>query len=61
MEAMVKKRMEENENSKWKIRELVEPVVSTVEWAKDFVGDALEKSPTTSLAWAGVCLFLPAC
>lgn len=38
---------------------VVEPVIGVVEWAKDYVGSALEPSPPASIAWAGVCLLLP--
>jgi hypothetical protein len=41
------------------VKDLVEPVVGVVEWAKDYVGTALGPSPYGSLAWAGVCVLLP--
>lgn len=28
-------------------------------WAKEWIGSAVEASPAASIAWAGVCLFLP--
>lgn len=68
MEVLVKKRLEEDENGKWKIplgddriaiRDLAGYVVSIVDWGKEFVGTALESSPYGSIAWAGVCLLLP--
>lgn len=68
MEVLVKKKLEEDENGKWRIplghdhmaiRDLAGYVVSIVDWGKDFVGTALESSPYGSIAWAGVCLLLP--
>ncbi|KAF8855912.1 hypothetical protein BDZ45DRAFT_692165 [Acephala macrosclerotiorum] len=41
------------------VEDLIEPAVGVVEWAKDYVGTALETSPTGSIVWAGVCLLLP--
>lgn len=40
-------------------KDLVEPVMSVVGWAKDYAGGALEASVYGSIAWAGVCLLLP--
>lgn len=68
MEVLVRKKLEENENGKWRIplghdriaiRDLAGYVVSIVDWGKEFVGTALESSPYGSIAWAGVCLLLP--
>lgn len=43
------------------VKDYVKPVVSIVEWSKDYVGKVIEttSSPPASLAWAGVCLVLP--
>ena len=68
MEVLVKQKLKEDEDGKWRIplgkdriaiRELAEHVVSIVDWGKEFVGGALESSPYGSIAWAGVCLLLP--
>ena len=67
MEVLVKRKLEEDENGKWRIlgdhrigiRDLAGYVVSIIDWAKDFVGVALQSSPYGSIAWAGVCLLLP--
>lgn len=68
MEVLVKKKLEEDEDGKWRIplgddhiaiRDLARHVVSIVDWGKEFVGSALEPSPYGSIAWAGVCLLLP--
>lgn len=68
MELLVKQKLKEDEDGKWRIplghdrtaiRDLAGYVVSIVDWGKEFVGKALESSPYGSLAWAGVCLLLP--
>lgn len=68
MELLVKQKLNEDEDGKWRIplghdriaiRDLAGYVVSIVDWGKEFVGKALESSPYGSLAWAGVCLLLP--
>lgn len=68
MEALIKQKIKEDEDGKWRIplgddriaiRDLAGNVVSIVDWGKEFVGDALESSPYGSIAWAGVCLLLP--
>jgi len=69
MEMMVKNSIQRQEQGQWKmplkkdiaIRDLAEPVINIIEWGKEFVGKALEPSPSGSLAWAGVCLLLPVC
>jgi hypothetical protein len=68
MKVLLDRRIEEIAAGQWKlkykdhelaVKDLVEPVMGVLEWAKDFVGSALESSPSGSLAWAGVCLLLP--
>lgn len=68
MEVLVKQKLKEDEDGKWRIplgndrvaiRDLAGYVVSIVDWGKDFVGTALESSPYGSIAWTGVCLLLP--
>ena len=68
MEALVKQKLQEDEDGKWRIplgndriaiRDLARYVVSIVDWGKDFVGTTLESSPYGSIAWTGVCLLLP--
>ncbi|GIJ91272.1 hypothetical protein Asppvi_010237 [Aspergillus pseudoviridinutans] len=65
MEALIDLKIQEVDNGRWKVRfkdhelavkDLVEPVVGIVQWAKDYVGTALEASPTASLAWGGLFL-----
>jgi hypothetical protein len=68
MKALLDQKIKEIEEGTWKLRfrdhelvvkDLVEPVVGVIDWAKDFVGTALEPSPYGSIAWAGVCVLLP--
>lgn len=68
MEVLVKQKLEEDEDGKWRIplgddriavRDLAGHVFSIVDWGKEFVGTVLESSPYGSIAWAGVCLLLP--
>ena len=68
METLVKIKMKELEDGTWKVgflghkfalKDFVEPVISVVEWSKEYIGGAVESSPPASIAWAGVCLLLP--
>lgn len=56
------------EANKWKlnfighelvVKSVVRPVVGIIEYAKGYIGEALESSAIGSAAWAGVCLLLP--
>ncbi|KAH8657321.1 hypothetical protein BGZ61DRAFT_404246 [Ilyonectria robusta] len=68
LDVFVEEKTDEIEKGSWKIRfkdheflvkDLVEPVVSIVDWGKEYVGQAVKVSTPASLAWAGVCLLLP--
>jgi hypothetical protein len=68
LEKLIKGKTDEIEKDTWKlefvgfefkVRDLVKPVVSIIQWGKDYVGDAVQASPPASVAWAGVCLLLP--
>lgn len=68
MKVLLEKRIEELESGRWKIgfqnnqfavKDLIEPVVGIVNWAKEYIGKAAQASPYSSVAWAGVCLLLP--
>jgi hypothetical protein len=68
MKALLAKKIKEIDEGEWKlkfqdhelaVKDLVEPVVGVIDWAKDFVSTALEPSPYGSIAWAGVCVLLP--
>jgi N-terminal domain of NWD NACHT-NTPase len=68
MQTLLKSKIENIKSKEWKlkfkghelaVKQLVEPVTSIVEWAQDYVGQALEASIYGSLAWSGVCLLLP--
>lgn len=67
MKILLAKKIEEVDEGQWKlnfkghelkVKDLVTPVVGIIDWAKNFIGDALEPSPYGSIAWAGVCLLL---
>jgi hypothetical protein len=68
MKVLLEQKIKEIDEGKWKlkfkdhelvVKDLVEPIVGVIDWAKDFVGTALEPSPYGSIAWAGVCVLLP--
>ncbi len=68
MEILLKQKIIDVEKGSWKlsfknheffVKDLVKPVVSVIEWAKEYVDNALVASPYASLAWGGVCLLLP--
>ena len=68
MKVLLDQKIKEISEGKWKlkfkdhelaVKDLVEPVVGVIDWAKDFVGTALKLSPYGSIAWAGVCVLLP--
>lgn len=70
MENIVNLKTKEVEDDKWKarfkgyelrVKDLIKPVLSVIEWSKEFVGQAVQPSPPASIAWAGVCLLLPVC
>lgn len=67
MKVLLEQKIKEIDEGEWKlkfkdhelvVKDLVEPVVGVIDWAKDFVGTALEPSPYGSIAWAGVCVLL---
>jgi N-terminal domain of NWD NACHT-NTPase len=68
MQNLLQSKIDDVKSKEWKlnfkghelaVKQLVEPVTSIVEWAQDYVGQALEASVYGSLAWSGVCLLLP--
>lgn len=68
MKVLLEKKIDELESGQWKIRfqnnqfavkDLIEPVVGVIDWAKEYIGKAAQASPYSSVAWAGVCLLLP--
>jgi N-terminal domain of NWD NACHT-NTPase len=69
---ILQKRQKEIESNQWKVKnfqgeelfkvkDFVEPVVSVIEWSKDWIGDAVKAGqyPPVSFAWTGVCTLLP--
>ncbi|KAI1113784.1 ankyrin repeat-containing domain protein [Nemania sp. NC0429] len=68
MQAVLQRKMNEIDRNKWKLKvgssevhtqDLLQPVLSTVTWANNFIGQAVSANPYASLAWAGVGLLLP--
>jgi hypothetical protein len=69
MQVLLDQKIKDVEEGAWKllsfknrqvlVKDLVKPVVGIIEFAKDYVGKAVEVSPYGSIAWAGVCLLLP--
>ncbi|OBT97761.1 hypothetical protein VE01_05117 [Pseudogymnoascus verrucosus] len=68
MKVLLEKKIDELESGQWKIgfqnnqfavKDLIEPVVGVIDWAKEYIGKAAQASPYSSVAWAGVCLLLP--
>jgi hypothetical protein len=68
MQYVLQRKIDNVKSKEWKlkfkghelaVKQLVEPVTSIIEWAQDYVGQALEASVYGSLAWSGVCLLLP--
>lgn len=68
METLLKRKIEEVNQDSWKLRfggeeipvkDLVEPVVGVIDWANEYISDAVSVNPYASIAWAGVGLLLP--
>lgn len=68
MKVLLQERINELDEGRWKVgfrdhqfavKDVVEPVVGLIDWAKDFIGKAAEASPYASIAWAGISLLLP--
>ncbi len=67
MKVLLQERIDKLDNGRWKIgfrdhqfavKDVVEPVVRFIDWAKDFMGKAAEASPYASLTWAGLSCLL---
>lgn len=68
MQRLIEQQLQKVEDRQWKlqigsqpivIREQVGRLVRAIMFAKDFITPVLSSEPHASLAWAGVCLFLP--
>src|SRR5438045_1916667 len=68
MNALLVQKIKEIDEGEWKlkfknhelaVKDLVEPVEGVIDWAKDYVGTALESSSYGSITWAGGCVLLP--
>lgn len=65
---VLNQKLDEIKNSNWKLKlynreiyakDLMDPVVSIIDLANEYVSDALSANPYASIAWAGVGLILP--
>ena len=43
----------------FRITDQIAQAAELLEWAKDWIGSAVEASPQASLAWSGICLVMP--
>jgi hypothetical protein len=56
----IEKRLQKIQNQEWSTAgEIYKKIVKTVQFAKDFVGQAVSNEPHAALAWAGVSMLLP--
>jgi hypothetical protein len=69
MSRVVQDKFQAVQDARWKfaifskeieVREQFDRAVGAVTWAKDFITQAVSPDPHAALAWAGVCLLLPA-
>lgn len=68
MRTVLKKKMEEVNQNIWKlkfhgeefpVKDMIGPVVGVIDWANEYISNALSTNPYASIAWAGVGLLLP--
>ncbi len=68
MDVILKRKMDEVNRNTWKlkfgasevpVRDVAEPVLGVVNWANDYVANAVSGNPYASIAWFGVSLLLP--
>ena len=68
MAAILKRKVAEAQKNAWRlkfgskdvpVKDLMEPIVSIVDWADNYISDALSANPYASIAWAGVGFLLP--
>jgi ankyrin repeat domain-containing protein 50 len=69
MSKVVQDKFQAVQDARWKfaifskeieVREQFDRAVGAVTWAKDFITQAVSPDPHAALAWAGVCVLLPA-
>jgi hypothetical protein len=69
MSRVVQDKFQAVQDARWKfaifskeieVREQFDRAVGSVTWAKDFITQAVSPDPHAALAWAGVCVLLPA-
>ncbi|KAI1125913.1 hypothetical protein F5Y10DRAFT_246133 [Nemania abortiva] len=68
MRVVLDQKMQEVNRDIWKlkfhstevqVRDLVEPALGAINWANDYIGNAVSANPYASIAWVGVSLLLP--
>jgi len=68
MKMVLKEKIEEVKKNTWKlkfsgkevpVKDLIEPVFGIIDWANNYIGNAVSANPYASIAWAGVSLLLP--
>jgi hypothetical protein len=68
MEILLKGKIAEVDQNTWKwkfsgkevpVKDLMGPVVGIIDWANEYISDAISENPYASIAWAGVGLLLP--
>ncbi|KAL7931996.1 ankyrin repeat-containing domain protein [Trichoderma chlorosporum] len=68
MDKILRSKMDEVNQDSWKIRfrssevhteDIVQPILSIIRWANEYISSALSSNPYASMAWAGVSLLLP--
>lgn len=69
MRELVKGKVAEAKENEWRlklfgrkdipIKDLAAPLLGIIDWANDYINNAMSSSPYASVAWAGVSLLLP--
>lgn len=68
MKIILKAKVEEVNQNIWKlkfganevpVKDLMQPVVGTIDWANEYINAAVSANPYASIAWVGVGLLLP--
>ncbi|KAE8454432.1 hypothetical protein EG329_000054 [Mollisiaceae sp. DMI_Dod_QoI] len=68
MAVLLGRKIKQTKDDTWKlkfygkdipVKDLAQPVVGIIQWADDYISNALSANPYASIAWAGVSLLLP--
>lgn len=68
MENILRNKMKEVNDNAWKIRfgtsevqfkDVADNILGVINWANEYITNALKPNPCASMAWAGVSLLLP--